>query len=52
MDEQEPKTPAEACEMLAKARREARFWRAVADLLHAESTFLRKLLASAKRKSA
>jgi hypothetical protein len=52
MDEQEPKTLAEAVEMLAKARREARFWRAVADLLHAESTFLRKLLASAKRKSA
>ena len=52
MDEQEPKTLAEAVGMLAKARREARFWRAVADLLHAESTFLRKLLASAKRKSA
>jgi hypothetical protein len=52
MDEQEPKTLSEACEMLAKARREAYFWRAVADLLHAESTFLRKLLTSAKRKSA
>ena len=52
MDEQEPKTLAEACEMLAKARREACFWRAVADLLHAESAFLRKLLASARRKSA
>jgi hypothetical protein len=37
--------------MLAKARREARFWRAVSDLLHVESIFLRKLLASAKRKS-
>ena len=52
MDEQEPKTLAEACEVLAKVRREARFWRAVADLLHLESTILRGLLASAKRKSA
>ena len=42
----EPKTLSEAVEMLAKARREARFWRAVADLLHVESTLLRKLLAS------
>ena len=48
----EPKTLAEACEMLTKARREACFWRAVADLLHAESTVLRGLLASMKRKSA
>ena len=45
----EPKTLAEACEMLAKARR---FWRAVADLLHMESNVLRELLASMKRKSA
>ena len=50
MDEQEPKTLTEACDMLAKARREARFWRAVADILHVESTVLRELLASAKRK--
>ena len=48
----EPKTLIEACEMLTKARREARFWRAVADLLHVESTLLRKLLTSARRKSA
>ena len=52
MDEQEPKTLAEACDMLAKARREACFWRAVADILHVESTVLRGLLASMKRKSA
>ena len=48
----EPQTLTEANEMLAKARREARFWRAVADLLHTESTVLRGLLASMKRKSA
>jgi hypothetical protein len=48
----EPKTLAEACDMLAKARREARFWRAVADLLHLESTVLRGLLVSERRKSA
>ena len=52
MDDAQPKTLSEAHEMLAKARREARFWRAVADLVHLESAILRKLLTSARRKSA
>ena len=52
MDDAQPMTLTEAREMLAKARREVCFWRAVADLVHLESTVLRKLLASARRKSA